>query len=363
MAHKHREPVLARDSLVELLLDRLENEGNASTAIRAAVAQLRDEFGRADDERTFLTVIIRTQGARDEMLRDALLSLLGQDSTDFELLIMIHNGVAGAVEAVQEIVRTQPESFASRIRIVEVTGGYRGRPLNEALRVAQGQYIAVLDDDDLVFAHWVSSFKEAAAASPRALLRAQVSTQHIVREQWGTAEGFRAVSWPRPDYPHAYAQVDHLLVNYSPFMGWAFPRVAFEGLGILFDEELPVCEDWDYILRTATLLGVVDVPHVTAIYHRWVEGGSSYTVHSGEEWKDSEQRVADKMNAMPLLLAPGGADELRDMVVTARAFEPFVALARGRRIGPLVARGMSLLMRILHIAVVIARRTRRLLRR
>jgi len=143
----------------------------------------------------------------------------------------------------------------------------------------------------------------------------RANTQQISAEVWPSGQqGFRTLSWPLAEYAPHFDQLDHLSANRSPFMSIAFPRNLFTELGVEADEMLDVCEDWDLILQGAFLVGVADVPALTAIYHRWQTGASSYTRHSAATWRASERRVLDKLDASALVLAPGQIHRLRAML-------------------------------------------------
>lgn len=257
-------------------------------------------------DRPFLTVVMRTQGRKLEALQDALLTLFGQTDQDFELLLIPHNVDAASLSALEAIVERQASSFRSRIRVVPVAGGGRSRPLNEALRVGEGQYFAFFDDDDLVFGNWVEAFHTQAVQNPGRLLRAITSTQRMEQETWsGEVAGFRSVTWPKAEYPRSFEVEHHLERNHTPFMSVAFPRELFDFWGEKFDEELEVCEDWDMILRGVFLLGIEPVDELTAVYRLWTGITSSYTEHDRASWHASEERVRRKLNSRPLILPEG----------------------------------------------------------
>lgn len=263
----------------------------------------------------FLTVLLRTQGQRLEPLRDALLSLAAQTDRDFNVVVIGHDVAPSEASLVRTVIEDYAAILPSPAEFVLVEGGTRSRPLNTGFALATGSYICVVDDDDLVFANWVEEFHKTAAGSPSQLLRAQTATQQITTEVWHSGEqGFRTLSWPLAEYAPNFNQLDHLSANRSPFMSVAFPRELFADFGVQADEQLDVCEDWDLILRGSFLLGVVDVPALTAIYHRWQSGASSYTRHSESTWRKSERRVLEKLDASALILSPGQIDRIRSLL-------------------------------------------------
>lgn len=265
------------------------------------------------EDAPFLTVLLRTQGRRPEFFKDSLLCLSAQTDQDFEVVILEHNATPDEAATVRGIIERLPSEFGQRVSLLEVEGGSRARPLNRGIEVARGRFIAVFDDDDLLFANWVESFRAAEGDGAR-MLRAIVGVQEIAPEVWPQGQaGYRTATWPKAAYADHFEPLDHTVVNHSPFMSWAFPRVLFDTFGVRFDEELAVCEDWDVILRGSLLCGVTDVEALTSIYRRWTDGESSYTVHSSDEWRDSEKRVTDRLNSHPVLFPPGTFDQIRQV--------------------------------------------------
>ncbi|WP_219949737.1 glycosyltransferase family 2 protein [Salinibacterium sp. M195] len=254
-----------------------------------------------------VSVVMRTQLHRPEALRDALVCLAGQTDGRFEVILVAHNA---NVSAIGNVLADQPEWLRSRARIILAEGGTRSVPINVGIAAATGTHIAFLDDDDLVFAHWIAAFLTAAEQYPRRLLRALTAVQRVGAATWGNGlEGHEDGSELFTPYPSTYDVADHLRVNMTPFMAFAFPRGFFEVFGGA-DESLEVCEDWDLSLRAALVLGVADIPTVTSIYRRWSTGGDSYSTHGETIWQRDMLLVRGKLDAAPVLLPPGGVSIL-----------------------------------------------------
>jgi hypothetical protein len=273
--------------------------------------------GAADGGPPFLSVLLRTQGRRDATLQESLLCLAAQTCDDFEVLVLLHDAGADASEAVRALVSQFHGSFSSRVRSLEVSGGGRCRPLNEGARHARGQYIAMLDDDDLVLADWVETFRDAAMRFPGHVVRSAVATQRIEGRAggWGGSDGYEVVDRPRLVFALDFDHVDHLLDNRTPNNGYAFPRSLVTDLGVEWDESLPVLEDWDHLLRCASICGVVGVPAITAMLRWWEEGHDSKSAHPPELWEATRRRVIEKHDAAPLLLDCGTFSKLRTRLI------------------------------------------------
>ena len=109
---------------------------------------------------------MRTQGKRASHLRDALTCLAAQTVDSFEVLLMVHSDDAEpALGEVRALVEDFEPAFASRVSVVHVSGGRRARPLNVALERLKAEYVAFLDDDDLVMADWVESLSMPRATA------------------------------------------------------------------------------------------------------------------------------------------------------------------------------------------------------
>jgi hypothetical protein len=273
--------------------------------------EIRDAVVRnlVPDSTLSLTVVMRTQVRRPEALRDALLCLAGQSDGRFEVLLVVHDAQADVARAILE---DQPEWLRSRTRIIGAVGGTRSHPLNVGIAAATGSHIAFLDDDDLVFGHWVESFLDGAGSHPGRVVRAESGVQQVTTVSWTAGlEGHSTESAMSTPYPIEFDLADHIRVNMTPFMAFAFPHAFFSIFGGA-DEALEVCEDWDLVLRAASVLGVHDVPSVTSIYRRWISGRDSYSLDPAI-WERDMARVRAKVDARPLLLPPGSASELAAM--------------------------------------------------
>lgn len=322
-----------RQSSLAILLAGLAAQPEADPRLVDALTALEAVVEEEDSsERPFLSVLLRTQGKRLEPFKDALLCLLGQSDQDFEVIVLAHDASPESLTEVRGIVSRQPDDFRSRISLHEVEGGTRAKPLNIGLAASTGHFVSIYDDDDLLFAHWVEEFHAAARHSNGRALRAIVANQSVTTEDWpGGENGFRTLSWPKVEFPKRFDQVAHLLVNGSPFMSWAFPRQLFTLFGFRFDESLAVCEDWDVILRASTLCGVEEIHSLTSIYRRWERGDSSYTLHSGAAWDDSEARVIARNDASVLMLPPGSMSELRRLALRDDAWKRYGFLFNGNQ--------------------------------
>ncbi|MES5045775.1 methyltransferase domain-containing protein [Rhizobium nepotum] len=277
----------------------------------SAHAYLEDSLRHS--ERPFLSIVMRTQGKRPHCLDEALTALAGQEDRDFELLLVGHKLSLEQQISVERAIEDSPEWLRKATRLIRVYDGNRTRPLNRGFEEALGEYIAILDDDDIPMAHWVSTFRTLAEKKPGAMLRAICARQDVDTVTVGGRKGVRAVGGFDP-YRAEFDIVQHLVMNQSPTCALAFPRGAFHELNIRFDESLTTTEDWDFLQRVAIVVGVSSSQEITSIYHWWKRTeDSSRTDHNEAEWKSNHLAVYRKIDNLPILLPAGSAQQLRDL--------------------------------------------------
>lgn len=287
---------------------------NLPTSIGEILARAGVESPAPSPGSCLLTVVMRTQGRRLPCLVEALTSLAEQTDRDFEVVLVRHRTEAELAPLVDAVVAEQPDWLRQRIRVLDLDTGARGAPLNLGFDVANGSYIVILDDDDLVLPHWVTTFRELHDRQPGRALRAAALLQEV---EAVTADGqTRAVPvgdpvehWPKP-----FHLLDHLLMNGTPPMTIAYPRAVFHELGERFDEELDTTEDWDFLLRAVTLVGVANTDEVTSTYHWWTNAESSRHLHDDALWARNHNLVQRRMDERVLLLPHGSVQRLQELV-------------------------------------------------
>ena len=264
------------------------------------------------------TVVVRTQGDRPDSLRGALESIAGQTRPPSETLVMVHSAGdttdEGRADRVARELTDSGADLPPNWRTIAVEGGGRSRPLNQALDSATGDYVVFLDDDDLAMPDWIEAFSRGAADSPGAVVRAVCITQ-----AWTTDGGNQPVS-PIGDTERPYADrfdlLAHLSHNETPICSIALPRPVLDQLGLRFDETLPVFEDWELLVRTAMITGVISIPDETSLYRR-LDDGNAFTAVDEATWHRTHAEVISRFRSRPVLLPADSAHRL-----AAAHFEP-----------------------------------------
>ena len=251
----------------------------------------------------FLSVITRTQGSREEALREMLLCLAAQSDMDFEVIILGHYKDDSKRERILSIISEQVKELHDRIRYIQVEEGNRTTPLNYGFACAKGQYISILDDDDIVFDNWVENFKNGAGIANGCIIRAYAFTQEweIIGSE-SRISGLRAVKAPQPTYCSDFEFSTQLNGNSCPTMSLAYPAYIFKQLNIIFDESLNTLEDWDFLMRTVFLCGIYDTREATSIYRLWNNTNNSHSIHDDNEWLDNSINIQKKFLEYPVVM-------------------------------------------------------------
>jgi glycosyltransferase involved in cell wall biosynthesis len=303
-------PVITRGTPIYRLLLQMRDqaaEGAIVNQFVRAYSPADHILEVAEDAETdpFLSVLVRTQGRRRSTLVETLLSLAAQTSQDFEVLILAHDMNEAELSELGLLVESFDTQFSEKVRIVRVEGGGRARPLNVGVQNARGAYLAVLDDDDIAFAHWVEEFHRSASANPGSAIRTVVAEQPIEATTWSGTAGYTTIGSTSIPFPTEFDIWAHMFENNSPFCGYAIPRTCFTDMGVRFDETLAVVEDWDVILETALLCGVTNNSGVTSLYRRWQSAHSSFATHSKDEWHRARDKVLARFDQRTLPMPPG----------------------------------------------------------
>lgn len=310
---------LAEKSSLRLLLLNLRShmkaDGKVNQLVRMFIASHPSQIPVEQEERPFLSIVTRTVGDRPEELKEVLLCLTGQECTDFEVLVVGHNLTVERQLLVESVINATPEWVRSKIQLIRVNGGNRSTPLNAGFLNAKGQYITILDDDDIVFSNWVEEFKNLSKSNYGKILKS-VSVRQEYEQTTTTLSNrsSRAVSGFLNDYPAEFDFITMLHHNQCPGLCLAFPRSIYHDFGLRFDETINTIEDWDFIVRSAFICGVASSHVVTNIYRWWLKGTSSQSLHNNDEWENNYRYVQNKFNSQYLIMPPGNAKRIASLV-------------------------------------------------
>jgi O-antigen biosynthesis protein len=215
-----------------------------------------------------VTVIVPTAN-RPEFLQDALASLVAQDYPEWEAIV-VNDGGAN-VDAL--CAAADPRSRIRTVNLRARSGPAAAR--NLALRMARGDTICYLDDDDIHLPNHFSTVVQALAQGGADF----VYTESEVAVESVTAGVRKVIGRSAPYRQPGYSRDLLLVSNYIPINTWAHRWSCVEKAGF-FDETLPALEDWELLLRFARHTTLRHVPVLTSEVRHRDDRGDSRSGHA-----------------------------------------------------------------------------------
>ncbi|MDX2000343.1 MAG: PIG-L family deacetylase [Thermoanaerobaculia bacterium] len=217
-----------------------------------------------------VSVIVRTKD-RPALLAEALASLAASVYRRLEVVLVNDGGVPPEV----------PADFPFPVRRVDFpTNRGRAAAANAGVAAATGEWIGFLDDDDVVLPEHFAVLVAGAVGAGVQVVYADAAVVALelapAGEQSPSAGGWREVERRLP-YSRDFDLPWLLLDNYIPFMTALFSRSALAAVtadgGVLFDESLPIFEDWDLLIRLGLRTPFHHLRRTTASYRHFRGAG------------------------------------------------------------------------------------------
>lgn len=262
---------------------------------------------------SLVSIIIRTYN-RPLFLERALQSVERQKYRNLEMVV-----VSDAGEDVSGIV-----ARFERARLI-VHETHRGAvpSANTGLQASRGEFVGLLDDDDILFPDHLSSLVAALRQSGADVVHADaVAAFYDVQAD--------------ADVPYGYSiflnkigePTDLYLGDGIGPMSALFRRSAALDLGG-YDETLPHCEDWDFWIRLAQRHDFVHLPRVTAQYSVRNDGTNMMSYNSAG-FKRAMLQLTEKypLDDRPLLAEVRADTTRRFLTKASQAIFPPPALKR-----------------------------------
>ncbi len=206
-----------------------------------------------------VSVIIPTYN-RSDLVKEAVDSVLQQSFTDFEILV-IDDGSADDTRSVIKCISD------IRIKYFHKSNGGLSSARNMGLVNAKGEYVALLDDDDMWPAEYLQTMLRKLEQNPQ--FGMAYSLFKDVYPDGREAEGFggeRYLSgWLTKNF---YDRMPCLLPSTT-----FFRKSALEGF--FFDEALKKTEDIDAFLRLSLKVQLLCVPEISVIRRKTIDGITS----------------------------------------------------------------------------------------
>ncbi len=288
-------------------------------------ANATDATTARETARPLLSIGVRTQGKRNDLLLESLFSIYGQECDDYEAIVCFHKDAETddeRLETVQYLIDTLPVQLRAKIRVITCTGEGRSVPLNAIIEAARGAYFGFLDDDDLLFPQHVAMLKkgvEKHGVGPifqtfAARRRVSVREEKPKKREFGfrsrTAPGSRPpVTYPystdliEPAWVIPYDPISQQYNNDIPNCCFLVPRTLIEQTNLRFRLDFDLAEDWEFLMRASQFLKVVTMPEITAAIN--VRNNESNTVQNAElqpGWVSAHRKRLDEQAKRPLLV-------------------------------------------------------------
>ncbi len=233
-----------------------------------------------------ISVVIPVFETDPDYLRAAIGSVQAQLYDNWELCIADDASPSPHVWALLQEIAGED----SRVRIVRRDeNGHIAAATNSALALASGDYVALMDHDDLLPEHALYEVAREIAAYPE--------TDVIYSDEDGIdAEGLRFEPYFKTDWNldllHGHNMVSHLGVyRRSLIAELGGMRVGYEG-----------SQDYDLVLRAFERCGAERIRHIPAILYHWRKGQGSFS----QSWMD--RCVANAKRAVGEHLARTGSE-------------------------------------------------------
>jgi methionine biosynthesis protein MetW len=225
-----------------------------------------------------LDVIVRTIPGREHLLSEALYSLVAVSDAKVHAIVVAHAENPDESGPIVELSSHYRE-LLSAIEVIPVTGrvGFRGYPLNVGLEASHAEFVAFLDDDDVVY----PTFAQRLVGRLRAdasLALAYGRTQEV---RGDVVEGrFRALRRGQI-YGKEFDLAELFFENYIPINSFVVRREAIRQAELRFDPNLEIFEDWLFLCELAARYRFGYVSHLVSEYR--IRDDRSNAMHSFQE--------------------------------------------------------------------------------
>jgi GT2 family glycosyltransferase len=248
--------------------------------------KLSEEKVNPDESSPLISVIITTYNRKDK-LPAAVKSVLAQEYKNLELII-----VNDAGEDVTDIINAFNDSGIKLINHKANKGLPAAR--NTGIKAAKGEYIALLDDDDIYYPDHLS------VVLPY-LKEYDVVYTDAVRSTIKKINGIEKETARTVPYSIDYDRNKLLIANIAPVNCFVFKKSITESAG-LFDESLPALEDWEFWIR---LSGKAEFKHIkqNTVQVNWFDDGSTMTTSRQNEFGKARdciyKKYAEQIKSVP----------------------------------------------------------------
>ena len=221
-------------------------------------------------------------------------SVLDQTKNDWELIVVDDGSTDNTKRLVEGFDKPQIRYFYQ-----ENKGPSAAR--NLGLRKAKGNWIAYIDSDNELLPNYLETMGKWIEKNPKVLYF--LPRGHKTRELIQNNKVTKSIDATEKNYPPTLTIKDIFMRNMQ-FDGNGFMhdrKIIDEG--ILWDEDLSLCEEWEYVMRVATRFpnNFLYVPVFLFNYHQRFGGDGLVSNASYTEWAETFEYIDQKHKNDPLL--------------------------------------------------------------
>ncbi|HWR89600.1 MAG TPA: glycosyltransferase, partial [Dissulfurispiraceae bacterium] len=208
-----------------------------------------------------VSIIVRTKD-RPKLLQKALRSIAVQTYRNIEVVLVNDGGVDLDIDDLKNLLGGMTLIYVK----LDVNRG-RAHAANEGIGNALGGYVGFLDDDDEYYPEHVATLVTFLEQSDYKV--AYTGTEMVYQEY--DAEEQRMAGREKLVFSRDFSYKDLLIVNYIPFNSILFSKNVIQSAGE-FDESFPLYEDWDFLIRAASVFPFYHIRKITTMYRQWSRG-------------------------------------------------------------------------------------------
>ena len=224
-----------------------------------------------------ISIVLPTYNTPEPLLRECLDSVLAQTYPHWELCIADDASTQPHVKAVLEHYAAQDARIKLKLR---KHNGHISESSNSALELATGEFVALLDHDDMLPAHALFTVMQTLQTKPAAQIL--YSDEDKLDEAGRRCDPFFKPDWS-PDLLFSQNYMVHLLV---------YRRSLLQSVGG-FRKGYEGSQDYDLLLRCiASLPASGEIVHIPQILYHWRKTAGSTAM--GHDQKDYATPAAQR---------------------------------------------------------------------
>ena len=217
--------------------------------------------------RPLISIILPTYKTALHHLRACIDSVLQQSYTHWELCIADD---ASAQPELTQALQDYAAQYPQIKLVLRNTNGHISASSNSALALATGEFVALLDHDDLLAPHALLSVAERIATNPN--VRLLYSDEDKLGENGERHSPYFKPDW-NPELLRGQNYLCHLCVYHRALLNQLGGfQTGFEG-----------AQDWDLALRATEQLDASQIEHIPEILYHWRAIPGSTALATGEK--------------------------------------------------------------------------------